>query len=63
MPTPAQALTRSGHLLLIGGGFKPPEVLRRFVELAGGGERPVGVLPLASEKSRPSLSRAPTGVH
>lgn len=45
---------RGGHLLLIGGGFKPPELLRRFVELAGGGEKPVVVFPLASEKSRPT---------
>jgi cyanophycinase len=45
---------RGGHLLLIGGGFKPLEVLKRFVELAGGGERPVVVFPMASEESRPS---------
>lgn len=30
----------------------PPEVLKRFVELAEGGERPVVVLPMASGESR-----------
>jgi cyanophycinase len=49
-----RAPVRSGHLLLIGGGFKPPEVMKRLVELAGGGEKPVVVFPLASEKSRPT---------
>ncbi|WP_257462343.1 cyanophycinase [Archangium lipolyticum] len=49
-----RAPVRSGHLLLIGGGFKPPEIMKRFVELAGGGEKPVVVFPLASEKSRPT---------
>jgi cyanophycinase len=48
------APVKGGHLLLIGGGFKPPEVLKRFVELAGGGEKPVVVFPMASEKSRPT---------
>ncbi|AKJ00099.1 cyanophycinase [Archangium gephyra] len=45
---------RGGHLLLIGGGFKPLEVLKRFVALSGGGEKPVVVFPMASEKSRPT---------
>lgn len=44
--------SRGGHLLLLGGGFMPPEVMHRFVELAGGGERPVVVLPMASGESR-----------
>jgi cyanophycinase len=50
----ARTPVRCGHMLLIGGGYKPPEVLRHFVELAGGGEKPVVVFPLASEKSRPT---------
>jgi cyanophycinase len=49
-----QSQTRGGHLLLIGGGYKPPEVMKHFVALAGGGERPVVVLPLASDESRPT---------
>ncbi|HEX8820803.1 MAG TPA: cyanophycinase [Archangium sp.] len=53
-PLEARNEVRVGHLLLIGGGFKPPEVLRHFVTLAGGGEKPVVVFPLASDKSRPT---------
>ena len=53
-PVEAQNLVRGGHLLLIGGGFKPMAVLKRFVELAGGAEHPVVVFPMASEKSRPT---------
>jgi cyanophycinase len=41
-----------GHLLLIGGGYRPPEVMARFIELAGGAERPLVVFPMASEDSR-----------
>ncbi|HEX8437028.1 cyanophycinase [Archangium sp.] len=53
-PVEARTSVRCGHLLLLGGGYKPPEVLSQFVELAGGGEKPVVVFPLASEKSRPT---------
>jgi cyanophycinase len=53
-PVETPPLARHGHLLLIGGGLKPLEVLKRFVELAGGGEQPVVVFPMASEKSRPT---------
>ncbi|WP_375770396.1 cyanophycinase [Archangium gephyra] len=53
-PLETQPPAREGHLLLMGGGLKPLEVLERFVELAGGGERPVVVFPMASEKSRPT---------
>lgn len=41
-----------GHLLLVGGGYRPPEVMARFIELAGGAERPLVVFPMASEESR-----------
>ena len=40
-PVETQTPARGGHLLLMGGGFKPLEVLERFVQLAEGGERPV----------------------
>lgn len=53
-PVETHTSARRGHLLLIGGGIKPLTVLRRFVELAGGGELPVVVFPMASEKSRPT---------
>jgi cyanophycinase len=48
------APAKGGHLLLIGGGVRPPEVMRHFVTLAGGGDKPVVVLPMASEESRPT---------
>ena len=38
-----------GHLLIVGGGQQPPELVRRFVELAGGpGRARIAVLPMAS---------------
>jgi len=39
-----------GHLLLIGGGDKPPEVMRKFVELAGGKDAPIVAIPTASSE-------------
>jgi cyanophycinase len=40
-----------GHLVLIGGGDKPPEVMRRFVELAGGKDAPIVMIPTASSEA------------
>jgi cyanophycinase len=40
-----------GHLVLVGGGDKPPEAMRKFVELAGGPEAPIAVIPTASEEA------------
>lgn len=37
-----------GALVLIGGGDKPPLVMQRFVDLAGGPEAPIVVVPAAS---------------
>ncbi len=42
------ATTRGGSLLLIGGGKKPDDVMRKFVELGGGERGRFVVLPLAS---------------
>ena len=39
-----------GHLVLIGGGDKPPEVMRTFVELAGGKDAPIVAIPTASSE-------------
>lgn len=39
---------RAGDLVLIGGGSKPPAVLRHFVRLAGGPDAPLVILPTAS---------------
>ncbi len=37
-----------GHLVLIGGGSKPPVAMEKFVELAGGDDAPIVVFPTAS---------------
>ena len=37
-----------GHLVIIGGGTRGPEIMARFVELAGGPRARVGVFPMAS---------------
>lgn len=47
-PAPAVEGVR-GHLLIVGGGQQPPELVARFVELAGGpGRARIAVLPMAS---------------
>jgi cyanophycinase len=52
-PSPAAATvpppSARGSLLLIGGGERPAVALARFVELAGGPDAPILVLPTASE--------------
>jgi len=45
----APARTIGGHLLIVGGGPIPPEISRRFVELAGGPDKArIVVFPMAS---------------
>jgi cyanophycinase len=39
-----------GHLILIGGGEKPPEAMRKFVELAGGPQALIVAIPTASKE-------------
>lgn len=39
-----------GHLVLIGGGDKPPEAMRKFIELAGGKDAPIVAIPTASSE-------------
>lgn len=47
-PSTADAQNR-GHLLIVGGGQQPPELVARFVDLAGGpGNARIAVLPMAS---------------
>jgi cyanophycinase len=41
----------NGSLVVVGGGNVEPQILRRFVELAGGGESPIIVIPTAGEDS------------
>ncbi|MEM8994232.1 MAG: cyanophycinase [Acidobacteriota bacterium] len=45
----ALAAPTSGDLLLIGGGEKPPAVMRAFIDLAGGPQASIIVFPTASE--------------
>lgn len=47
----AFAAPQRGHLVLIGGGDKPPEAMAKFVELAGGPQAPIVVVPTASEEA------------
>jgi len=50
--SPSPARTIGGHLLIVGGGPIPPEISRRFVELAGGpGKARIVVFPMASSDS------------
>lgn len=51
LPQPAVGggpASRTGHLVLIGGGDKPADAMRKFVELAGGKDAPIVVIPTAS---------------
>ncbi len=47
----AQAAASRGHLVLIGGGDKPPEAMEKFIELAGGKGAPIVVVPTASTEA------------
>jgi cyanophycinase len=46
---PGAAAALRGNLVLIGGGERPPEVMRTFVRLAGGPAAPIVIMPTASE--------------
>lgn len=41
----------NGSLVVVGGGNMGPEVMRRFIELAGGPDAPIVVIPTAGEDS------------
>lgn len=53
-PGPAEATAdtasaQGGHLFIVGGGERPPDLMRRFVELAGGSDSArIVVIPMAS---------------
>ena len=49
-PPPATAAA-TGHLVLIGGGDKPDDAMRKFVELAGGKDAPIVAIPTASSEA------------
>jgi cyanophycinase len=44
----AQTAPKRGHLILVGGGDKPLAAMQKFVELAGGKDAPIVVIPTAS---------------
>lgn len=46
----AQAPAPKGHLVLIGGGEKPADAMRKFVELAGGPQALIVAIPTASKE-------------
>lgn len=46
---PGNNLIKGGNLFLVGGGFRPNELMKHFVDLANGGT--IIVLPLASERA------------
>jgi cyanophycinase len=46
----AQGSPPKGNLVLIGGGEKPPEAMRKFVELAGGPQALIVAIPTASKE-------------
>ena len=41
----------SGALVIVGGGGMPEDVTKKFIELAGGNDAPIVVLPIANEPS------------
>jgi cyanophycinase len=55
------AAAPAGHLLIVGGGPLPPEVLARFVQLAGGaGKARIVVFPMASSDPEAGVEMAAT---
>lgn len=57
---PLEGQRPAGHLLIVGGGRQPPELVRHFVDLAGGpGRARIAVFPMASGASaRTGLEKA-----
>jgi cyanophycinase len=51
LPALRPAPAAGGHLLIVGGGEQPPELVSHFVELAGGsGKAKIAVVPMASSE-------------
>jgi len=44
-----QATQTKGQLLIIGGGKRPASVMQKFVDLAGGNQAKIAIIPMASE--------------
>jgi cyanophycinase len=52
-PSIAPPLVDSGSLVIVGGGRLPDEITQKFIELAGGPEAPIVVLPIAAGDTLP----------
>lgn len=50
-PAPERFPPVAGHLVIAGGGQLGPEIMGRFIELAGGPDAPIVVIPTAGEDS------------
>lgn len=48
LPAPIEPKVESGSLLIVGGGGMPREIVQKFIELAGGEDAPIVVLPTAT---------------
>ncbi len=48
-----------GHLLIVGGGKVTPEIWNRFVELAGGSQASIVIIPTAGDDSAINSGRTP----
>ena len=51
---PSPLAGQGGSLFIVGGGSQPPELVSRFVELAGGSAARIAVIPLASSVPKES---------
>ena len=51
VPAPVSTSPVPGHLVIAGGGQLGPEIVGRFIELAGGPDAPIVVIPTAGEDS------------
>jgi cyanophycinase len=62
-PTPAPATVgpQSGSLVIVGGGQNGPDIIKRFVTLAGGKDAEVVVIPTAAENDPVDAKRVAEG--
>jgi cyanophycinase len=55
-------VVESGALVIVGGGTLPAEITQKFIELAGGSNAPIVVLPIAAEGPLPEDSSRDTSL-
>ncbi|MBL8828774.1 MAG: cyanophycinase [Planctomycetaceae bacterium] len=55
---PAEPIVKHGSLVIVGGGGMPDDVLKKFIELAGGLDAPIVVLPTSMPDPLPADSGA-----